>query len=113
MDFVPDHELVGVGVRVRYVCGGMQSKLGSSALVAAAACGLILGACKGKEPGPSSGEVQASAPASAGSGSHKGDKACCKGLNDCKGKGGCAVAGKHDCAGKNDCKGQGGCNMRC
>ncbi len=96
-----------------YRAGGMQAKVGGSALVAAAACGLILGACKGQAPAPS-GEVQAAtAPASAGSGSHKGDKACCKGLNDCKGKGGCAVAGKHDCAGKNDCKGQGGCNMRC
>jgi hypothetical protein len=42
-----------------------------------------------------------------------GDKACCKGLNDCKGKGGCAVAGANECAGHNECKGQGGCNMHC
>jgi hypothetical protein len=112
MDFRANLNLIGALLALRYVSGGMQSKLGGSALVAAAACGLILGACKEKAPS-SSGEVQASAPASAASGSHKGDKACCKGLNDCKGKGGCAVAGKHDCAGKNDCKGQGGCNMRC
>jgi len=41
-----------------------------------------------------------------------GDKApkhVCKGMNECKGQGGCSVAGKHDCAGKNDCKGMGGC----
>jgi hypothetical protein len=43
----------------------------------------------------------------------KTDKECCIGKNDCKGKGGCAVEGKHACAGKNDCKGQGGCNMHC
>ncbi len=33
----------------------------------------------------------------------------CAGQNACKGKGGCATAAKHDCAGKNECKGQGGC----
>jgi len=42
-------------------------------------------------------------------GQAKGEKHVCKGMNDCKGQGGCAVAGKHDCAGKNECKGQGGC----
>jgi len=40
-------------------------------------------------------------------------KACCMGLNECKGKGGCAVPESHSCAGKNDCKGKGGCNMHC
>ena len=39
--------------------------------------------------------------------------ACCKAMNECKGKGGCAVEGKHDCQGKNECKGQGGCNKHC
>lgn len=42
-----------------------------------------------------------------------GDKDCCMGKNDCKGKGGCAVPESHSCAGKNDCKGKGGCNMHC
>jgi hypothetical protein len=56
------------------------------------------------------------------------DKHGCKGMNSCKGKGGChmsqtdldaaakkmgmdpAKAGKgHDCKGKNECKGLGGC----
>ena len=41
------------------------------------------------------------------------EKACCKGLNDCKGKGGCAVEGSNSCAGHNECKGKGGCNMHC
>jgi hypothetical protein len=40
-------------------------------------------------------------------------KACCMGLNECKGKGGCAVPESNSCAGKNDCKGKGGCNMHC
>ena len=33
----------------------------------------------------------------------------CKGKNECKGQGGCAVAGQNDCKGKNECKGKGGC----
>jgi hypothetical protein len=33
----------------------------------------------------------------------------CAGQNSCKGKGGCATSAKHDCKGKNACKGQGGC----
>ena len=34
----------------------------------------------------------------------------CKGMNDCKGKGGCASdEAKHACKGKNECKGMGGC----
>lgn len=57
-------------------------------------------------------------------------KAKCRGLNECKGKGGCAMSEKqlqkrakelgiprekagepHGCKGKNECKGLGGCNM--
>jgi hypothetical protein len=34
-------------------------------------------------------------------------------MNECKGKGGCAVEGKHECKGTNECKGQGGCNGHC
>lgn len=33
---------------------------------------------------------------------------CCKGMNDCKGKGMCKTD-KHDCKGMNACKGRGGC----
>jgi hypothetical protein len=40
-------------------------------------------------------------------------KDCCMGLNDCRGKGGCAVPESHDCRGKNACKGRGGCNAHC
>ena len=33
----------------------------------------------------------------------------CRGMNECKGQGGCHVPGKNSCAGGNECKGQGGC----
>ncbi len=36
----------------------------------------------------------------------------CRGRNDCKGLGGCKVAGQHDCAKLNDCKSLGGCGGR-
>ena len=45
----------------------------------------------------------------------KGEGGCetgdagCAGKNSCKGKGGCATSAKHECKGQNDCKGQGGC----
>ena len=39
----------------------------------------------------------------------KTDKHLCKGLNSCKGKGGCTT-GDNGCAGKNSCKGKGGCS---
>ncbi len=37
------------------------------------------------------------------------EKHACKGLNSCKGNGGCAVEGKNACKGQNACKGAGGC----
>jgi hypothetical protein len=40
----------------------------------------------------------------------KKDIHICRGMNDCKGKGGCASEeAKHSCKGKNECKGLGGC----
>ena len=86
----------------------------SQSIAVAAAAGLVLGAASCRGSGPSSSGTGSSAePLGSIAATAKSDKACCKGLNDCKGKGGCAVPGKHDCAGKNDCKGQGGCNMHC
>src|SRR5690242_4191460 len=35
-------------------------------------------------------------------------KSCCKGLNECKGRGNCKTD-KHNCKSMNDCKGRGGC----
>jgi hypothetical protein len=40
------------------------------------------------------------------------DPSCCKGMNECKGQGGCEVAGRNSCRGLNDCKGMGGCRAR-
>jgi hypothetical protein len=33
----------------------------------------------------------------------------CKGMNECKGQGGCHVEGANSCTGGNECKGKGGC----
>jgi hypothetical protein len=45
-----------------------------------------------------------------GPGSENAPKHVCKGLNACKGQGGCEHGcGNHGCHGKNDCKGKGGC----
>ena len=38
---------------------------------------------------------------------HK-ERACCKGTNECKGKGNCKTD-NNDCKGLNECKGKGGC----
>jgi hypothetical protein len=38
----------------------------------------------------------------------KKEKHACKGMNSCKGKGGCST-GDAGCKGKNTCKGKGGC----
>jgi hypothetical protein len=38
------------------------------------------------------------------------DKHDCKGLNSCKGKGGCTTSDM-GCKGKNSCKGKGGCKV--
>ncbi len=42
-------------------------------------------------------------------GCNSGDNGCA-GMNSCKGKGGCATVAHHDCKGLNECKGQGGCS---
>lgn len=87
----------------------------SAAFASAALCGLLLGAaCDSKSTSnteDSSEEAKASVAASASADPKAKD--CCMGLNDCKGKGGCAVPESHSCMGKNDCKGKGGCNMHC
>ncbi len=75
---------------------------------AAAAAGLTLMGCPDKKD-PTASENDAQKVATpAGS-----KKDCCMGLNECKGKGGCAVPESNACAGKNECKGKGGCNMHC
>jgi hypothetical protein len=75
-----------------------------SGLIAAAVGGLLLGA---------TGCASKSAPDSEMPGAHEsaatgGESHGCKGMNDCKGQGGCKTEA-HACKGMNDCKGQGGC----
>jgi hypothetical protein len=77
----------------------------SKSIAAAASAGLLLGAvtaCGGSATPADSPEAAAAE-----------GKACCKGMNECKGQGGCAAEGKHECKGQNECKGQGGCNVHC
>ncbi|MEN9577448.1 MAG: hypothetical protein RJA70_457 [Pseudomonadota bacterium] len=66
-------------------------------------------AAEGAEAAPAAEEAEA-APAAEGAAE---DKACCKGMNECKGKGGCKVEGGNTCQGMNECKGKGGCNHHC
>ncbi len=45
-----------------------------------------------------------------GKGGCKTGDAGCAAKNSCKTKGGCATVERHSCSGKNDCKGLGGCS---
>ncbi len=64
---------------------------------------LLLGAVTGILVGAQTRSIYAAEAADEG-----GDKHACKGMNDCKGQGGCE-SGDNGCAGKNSCKGHGGC----
>jgi len=75
----------------------------TTTLAAAAMTGLIAGSTVSMVGGCSNGTA----------GVNGGDKAAphdCKGLNACKGQGGCNN-GNNGCKGKNSCKGQGGCKV--
>jgi hypothetical protein len=95
-------------------------------LSAAAATGLVLFGCNQttKDDSKAASDTAQSDTASSDTASSdtapkvaplktKDGHACCMGLNECKGKGGCAVPESNGCAGKNECKGKGGCNMHC
>lgn len=92
-----------------------RKAINTSGLISAAAFGLLLAAGCEAKPSPDTASKPASgALAAASASAHpQGDKACCMGLNECKGQGGCAVPEGNSCAGKNECKGKGGCNMHC
>jgi len=101
-----------------------------SDLARAAAVGLVLGACAGPGQAAPSGPTTIVVPTAAASEAPPSeplpvaaataepaeelpqDRSCCRGMNDCKGKGGCRTA-LNACAGKNECKGMGGCNAHC
>ncbi len=88
-----------------------RTSLDSRSLLLAVSAGLALAAAGCDKKGS---DGAAPAPSVTGTDTvAQAAKACCKGLNSCKGKGDCAVPGKHECGGQNACKGQGGCNMHC
>ena len=96
----------------------------TNSLLAAAVSGILAGAaaCGGQTPEPAAPAAEAPAapvadattpapaddriPADNDSGT--ASKHACKGLNDCKGRGGCKTD-LNTCRGKNECKGRGGC----
>jgi hypothetical protein len=93
----------------------------SNLFLAAAVSGIMAGAAgtayaadehAGDKPAADAGKDAADKHGCKGMNSCKGKGGCmteanaCAGKNDCKGKGGCATA-RHDCKGKNDCKAQG------
>ena len=92
----------------------MSSSL-HTALTSAALAGLLAGltACGDSAPPPTpeaaAPEAPAAPTAAATEQPAKPAEHACKGLNECKGQGGCHVEGKNGCAGYNECKAQGGC----
>lgn len=82
-------------------------------IASAAALALLTTSCKCNDDTQGATSAKATPAAAGAAVMTAGDKACCMGLNECKGKGGCAVPESHACAGQNECKGKGGCNMHC
>jgi hypothetical protein len=81
-----------------------MSRTARTLVISAAMAGLLAGTlgttgCKDSKDEPG---VSASTPAT--------DKHDCKGLNSCKGKGGCTTSDM-GCKAKNSCKGKGGCKV--
>jgi len=81
-------------------------------LAAAAMTGLVAGAasinmgCKSDNANGNGSTM--SSPGTSGDTATMAAKHSCKGMNNCKGQGGCKTA-DNDCKGKNSCKGKGGC----
>ena len=97
----------------------------TNSLLAAAVTGILAGAAAcGGQPNAAPAAPDAEAPAApvadattpepvndripADNDSSTPSKHACKGLNDCKGRGGCKTD-LNTCRGKNECKGRGGC----
>ena len=85
----------------------------SSLVLAAAFTGLLSGtvarAATSANTGSSANTSNSSiSPIAGQAADDKVEKHACKGLNSCKGKGGCS-SGDNGCKGKNSCNGKGGC----
>ena len=95
----------------------IQKTLAMAALSCLMAGSLV--ACSGdsKPDAPAADAPAAAAPAAAPEAVAKADaeqpaaipEHGCRGLNECKGQGGCHVEGANSCTGGNECKGKGGC----
>ena len=81
-----------------------MSKTARTIVISAAMAGLLAGALVNTGCNTSKDESGMSASKTSV------DKHDCKGLNSCKGKGGCST-GDMGCSGKNTCKGKGGCKV--
>ena len=86
----------------------------SSLVLTAAFTGLLGGTMARVNAAPAAGSAgMSSASMAAGQSAGtifdaKKEKHACKGMNSCKGKGGCSTS-DNGCKGKNSCKGKGGC----
>jgi hypothetical protein len=85
--------------------GIIMTRTARTLIISAAMAGLVAGtmATTGCKSSSDSGKAAASSDTS----SAKHD---CKGMNSCKGQGGCSQ-GDQGCKGKNSCKGKGGCKV--
>jgi hypothetical protein len=81
-----------------------MSRTARTLVISAAMAGLLAGTLVNTGCDKSKDETGVSAPSTAA------DKHDCKGLNSCKGKGGCTT-GDMGCKAKNSCKGKGGCKV--
>ncbi len=83
-----------------------MTRTARTVILSAAMAGLVVGTmgtgCKSSSDTGSAGTQAASDNAA--------NKHDCKGMNSCKGQGGCQT-GDMGCKGKNSCKGKGGCKV--
>jgi hypothetical protein len=84
--------------------GNIMTRTARTLIISAAMAGLVAGTM-GVTGCSKSADNSGKAAASPDTSTAKHD---CKGLNSCKGQGGCK-ASEQGCKGKNDCKGKGGC----
>ena len=85
-------------------------KISKSSLVLTAAFTGLLGGtvARAATSDPITSASSAVSPIAGQAADDKVEKHACKGLNSCKGKGGCRSS-DNGCKGKNSCKGKGGC----
>ena len=78
-------------------------------MIAIAAGSLFAAACGGKSnsAAPTTPDPAAAPAEGATASGEQTAKVHCTGVNECKGKGGCAMPNGNTCAGKNECKGKG------